>query len=233
MADEPLHPSDDTFTSPQQHHKTPPNTQNTSLAGQQAGGQPAQHEYGPALAGTHWQAIYPENVPAGQILSLLDFTFSIGVNISDNSTSPGRLWEASIENTCAIPGCVDLTWAVHDCQACVVILWDSGWYWKAFQESTGFAKMAPLVSRDIVNRSILVLDRLRLVSYEGHIPWRVEVTFEAGLEADTRLKFEIQVSHILEHLFSEGSQAFTCGWAEHDAPTRADATEEDMARVKT
>lgn len=187
--------------------------------------------YGPALAGVYWQAMTAENCPGGHVLSLLDFTFLAGVDVSDLSTAAGTLFEASIENVRAIPGCVDLKVASQERQVCVLILWEGALSWKSFHESIGFVRMARLVARDIINRSVMVLGVPGFLSRKTKSLWCIETTFEVDLDSDTRLRFESQVSAIVNHLWGGTWEAFTSGWIEHNVSGSIYATEESNAQM--
>lgn len=193
---------------------------------------PTRHFYGPAVTGIYWLRLTAENCPRGRVLSLFDFTFVVGVDVSDSSSAPGKLWGASIEVVRAMPGCVDVKVASRDSHACALILWESAWSWRSFHESLGLVRMVPLLAEKMTNRSVLIHDGSGPSSERQGGLSRIETTFEKDLDSATRSAFEKQVSGIINQLWGGTCEALTTGWIEHDAAVADFATEQDNAQVR-
>ncbi|ATY62561.1 antibiotic biosynthesis monooxygenase domain-containing [Cordyceps militaris] len=160
-----------------------------------------------------------ENCPDGRVLSVLNLELSEGVDVSDGATAPGKLFKASMEYVGTIPGCFDVKWARERRNVCVLILWDNPLSWRSFQESVGFTRLAPLVTHNIANRSMM------LPRVQGSVPkkaerflGRMEITLQADLDSNARLQFECQVSAIMGDVGTGACRELASGWIEHNAP---------------
>lgn len=176
-------------------------------------------QYRPALNNVRWNKITAENCPDRRVLSVLDLDLSEDVDVSDSAIAPGKLFTASMEYVATIPGCVDMKWARKKQNVCVLILWDSPLSWRSFQGSVGFTRMAPLVTQNIANRSIM------LPQVHGSAPnkaaiflWRMEITFQADLDSNAGSQFESQVSAIMGGVGTGACREFASGWIEHTVP---------------
>lgn len=99
-----------------------------------------------------------DRLPTTPILSILQFTFSPGVDISEPSQPASTLWHASLEFISTIPGFQGLYWglvnqASPSQQVLVLIQWDSGLAWRRFQCSIGFRMLQGYV-RESYNRCV-------------------------------------------------------------------------------
>lgn len=173
-----------------------------------------QPRYGPAVAGVYWAKINAEQFPAGQVLSVVNFELLPGVDVSDTSSAPGQLWEASLQYIASIPGCTDLKSASQDQDAVAVILWENSPSWKSFQQSTGLTRMAPLLAHEMVNRS-LMLPSAFVLGAKKYLRC-LETTFEGDLDSDARFRFEKQFLSMMKPHGAKYSLLVTV-WFEHNA----------------
>ncbi|KAJ2978442.1 hypothetical protein NQ176_g3812 [Zarea fungicola] len=171
-------------------------------------------KYGPAVAGLYWTKINAERFPAGQILSVVNLTFLSGVDVSDTSSAPGQLWEASLQYIASIPGCTYLKSASQEQEAVAVILWENCLSWKSFQQSTGFVRMAPILTQKMMNRS-LRLPATVILGTKKYLQC-IETTFEADLDSNARSRFEHQFLSIIEPYVTKHS-LLASGWFENNA----------------
>lgn len=163
--------------------------------------------------------ITAENCPNGRVLSVLNLEFAEHVDVSDGTTAPGKLFKASMEYICTIAGFIDMKWAREGQNVCVLVLWDSPLSWRSFQESVGFTRMAPLVTRHIVNRSVLLPQaQVSAADKKARFLWPMEIIFQADLDSHARSQFEGQVSAILGDVGKDACHGLVSGWIEHDFP---------------
>ncbi|KAJ2979403.1 hypothetical protein NQ176_g3273 [Zarea fungicola] len=187
-------------------------------------------QYGPALNNVRSDRITTENCPDGPVLNLLSFELSEGVDLSDGATAPGKLFKAAMEYVRTIPGSVEIKLARETQNFCILSLWDSPLSWSSFQKSVGFTRIAPLVTHDIANRSMM-LPRLQrsFSSKAARFLWRIEIIFQADLDSNARSRFESQVSAVVGGFSTGACREFASGWIEHNVPyTRFPISEEDI-----
>ncbi|OQE34694.1 hypothetical protein PENCOP_c016G07734 [Penicillium coprophilum] len=112
-----------------------------------------------------------DQLPAVPVLSIIDFTFHTGVNISDPSQLASTLWQKSLKFVSTIPGFRQLYWAPvkaasHDQEVIVLIQWKSGHGWKLFQSSLGFSMLLGYM-QNISNRCIQLTLPENLFSFDS------------------------------------------------------------------
>jgi hypothetical protein len=119
----------------------------------------ARVEIKPCLQGLPYDSSKHMNqLPTAPVLSILQFTFSPGVNLIKPSQPASALWLASLEFVSTIPGFQGLHWglvnqASPSQQVLVLIQWDSGLAWRRFQCSIGFRMLLGYVT-ETYNRCI-------------------------------------------------------------------------------
>lgn len=120
----------------------------------------AQVKIKPCLQGLPYDLEHVNQLPTAPVLSILQFTFSPGVNLIKPSQPASALWFASLEFVSTIPGFQGLHWGLVNQespsqQVLVLIQWDSGLAWRCFQCSIGFRMLQGYVT-EIYNRCVLL-----------------------------------------------------------------------------
>lgn len=194
------------------------------------------HEYGPALDGVYWQGSSADTLATTPVLSVIELVFQAGVDLSDSSTAPGKLWQITLQYIRSIPGCSDVKWGSENGDSTAVvalIMWETGIGWKSFQESFGFILMVPLLVKDMRNRSIKLPATASLALQRETTLQQVETTVDGDLDVETRRQFETEYAALLAKLGLTRCLSSNLGWFEHDASGSVYATPEDNARGRT
>lgn len=184
----------------------------------------------PRLANIAYDSKEANHLPTNPVLSILQFTFYSGVDVSDSSQLVSLLWLTSLKYVSTIPGFQSGYWAPDysassfNQQQVVIVLvqWESGHGWKLFQSSLGFSMMLGYI-KDISNRCVQL--GLPISLHAGSVLEIVSFRFSATPSSSAETDREPGFKHIWEKTFAphlnnetaESELTYCCGqWLEAD-----------------
>lgn len=163
----------------------------------------------------------PPAFPETPILSIIQLNLHPGCGIQNGGQPATRLWNASLDYVCSIPGSTAIYWAPlkDDPETLIILLqWEDAYSWRQFQESVGFSLMRGLLTRNyLFNRSA----RLALPDISQHSDLElVTFQFKRDTSSERKQQFEEAWKDLRQSANgNSNSDVIICGeWVERDGP---------------
>ncbi|OAQ58205.1 antibiotic biosynthesis monooxygenase domain-containing protein [Pochonia chlamydosporia 170] len=191
--------------------------------------------FGPAIDGLLWKKGRAEDRPRTPVLSILEFKFKPGVDLSDIHGVPRKLWDNSLQYIWSIPGCASIEWGLtldDSTNVLCMIQWETAASWQMFQDSLGFSLIIGLLGANVDNRCSKLAHLAAPTSTCSNQPTILEmisITFDSDMFPEHKTSFEQEWTKGIALFSNEIRLHDRAYWLEHNASMFAEPTADDIA----